>query len=143
MNIQGWWDLRNILGKATITALNALQLFSWPHLCWEDPWTVLPWLPQLTEKPERVFDATGIRVKAQIINKCRNKMTQKGIYNVRDPPWEGDLKNKKENIVAIWVVSISNRNQFIQAWPPRTEGPLIIEPLICVWLPFNLILTVI
>ena len=78
--------LRNILGKVTITALNALYLLSWPHLCWEDPWTVLPWLPILTAKPERVFDGTGIRVKAQIINKCRNKMTQGRIYNVRDPP---------------------------------------------------------
>ena len=27
-----WWDLRNILRKAATTALNALQLLSWPHL---------------------------------------------------------------------------------------------------------------
>ena len=28
MNFQGWWDLRNILEKVAITALNALQLLS-------------------------------------------------------------------------------------------------------------------
>ena len=113
INVQGWWNLINILGKAATTALNVLQLLSWPHLCWENPWTVLSWLPQLTEKLEKVSDRICTQVKAQMINKCRNKMTQGGIYNVRDPPWEGDWKNKKKNTVAIWVVSISNWNQFI------------------------------
>ena len=28
MNIQGQWDLKNILGKVATTALNALQLLS-------------------------------------------------------------------------------------------------------------------
>ena len=27
--------------KAATTALNALQLLFWPHLCGENPWTVL------------------------------------------------------------------------------------------------------
>ena len=40
--------------KTAITALNALQLLFWPHLCREDLWTVLPWLPQLTEAKEGV-----------------------------------------------------------------------------------------
>ena len=37
-------------------------------------------------KLERVSDGTGTQVGAQIINKCKTKMTQKGLYNVRDPP---------------------------------------------------------
>ena len=36
-------------------------------------------------KPERVSDGTGTQVKAQMINKCRVKMTQNELYNVRDP----------------------------------------------------------
>ena len=41
--------IQNIQGKSATTTLNALQLLFWPHLCGEDPWTVLSWLPQLTE----------------------------------------------------------------------------------------------
>ena len=37
-------------------------------------------------KPERVFDGIGTQVRAQMINKCRIKMGQREIYNVRDPP---------------------------------------------------------
>ena len=36
-------------------------------------------------KPERVSDGIGTQVSAQMINKCRVKMAQKGLYNVRDP----------------------------------------------------------
>ena len=37
-------------------------------------------------KPKRVSDGTGTQVRAQMINKCRIKMAQKELYNVRDPP---------------------------------------------------------
>ena len=37
-------------------------------------------------KPERVSDGTGTKVRAQMINKCRIKMVQRELYNVRDPP---------------------------------------------------------
>ena len=37
-------------------------------------------------KPKRVSDGTGTQVKAQMINKCRIKMVQRELYNVRDPP---------------------------------------------------------
>ena len=41
------------------------------------------------KKPKRVFDRTGTQVRAQMINKCRIKMVQRGLYNMRDPPWGG------------------------------------------------------
>jgi len=37
-------------------------------------------------KPKRVSNETGTQVKAQIINKCRIKIFQNELYNVRDPP---------------------------------------------------------
>ena len=37
-------------------------------------------------KPNGVSDGTNTRVGAQIINKCRIKIVQKGLYNVRDLP---------------------------------------------------------
>ena len=46
-------------------------------------------------KPNGVSDGTNTRVGAQIINKCRIKIVQKGLYNVRDLPWMEDRKNHR------------------------------------------------
>ena len=35
-------------------------------------------------KPERVSDRIGTQVRAQMINKCKIKMAQREIYNVKD-----------------------------------------------------------
>ena len=37
-------------------------------------------------KLERVSDRTSTQIVAQMINKCRIQIVQKGLYNVRDPP---------------------------------------------------------
>ena len=37
-------------------------------------------------KPKNVSNGTSTQVRAQMINKCRMKMIQKELYNVRDPP---------------------------------------------------------
>ena len=37
-------------------------------------------------KPKRVSEGTGTQVRTQMTNKCRIKMVQRDIYNVRDPP---------------------------------------------------------
>ena len=37
-------------------------------------------------KSEKVSDGTGTQVKAQMINKCRMKIIQRELYNVRDLP---------------------------------------------------------
>ena len=73
------------------------------HLCREDPWTVLPWQPQLTEGKKGVFDGTSTQVATQMIDKCRVKRVQEGLYNKKDPQWGGDRKNSRKNTVAIFV----------------------------------------
>jgi len=40
-------------GMVAATTFIAPHQTLWPHLCWENPWTVLSWLPQLTEDWER------------------------------------------------------------------------------------------
>ena len=37
-------------------------------------------------KSERVSDRTGTQGRAQMIDKSRDKIIQRKIYNVRDPP---------------------------------------------------------
>ena len=38
------------------------------------------------KKPKRVSDMTDTQVRSQMINKCKVKMVQRELYNVRDFP---------------------------------------------------------
>ena len=49
-------------------------------------------------KPKKVSDGTGTQVRAQMINKCRIKMVQRGLYNMKDPPWGGGPE-KTEKVI--------------------------------------------
>ena len=46
-------------------------------------------------KPKKVSDGTGTQIMTQMFNKCRVKMVQGELYNVRDPPRGGDQRNKE------------------------------------------------
>ena len=70
-------------------------------------------------KPNRVFDGTGTHVRAQMINKCRIKMIQRELYNVRDLPWEMGEK-EKENTVAIKFVPALYLVDLYEKSPPQT-----------------------
>ena len=52
-------------------------------------------------EPKRVSDGTNTQVRAQIINKCRIKMVQRGLYNVKDPPWEKEEKTVNKSIIEL------------------------------------------
>ena len=67
-------------------------------LMWRKPLNNVVLTTTIHRKPGKVSDGTSTQVKAQMIDKCRIKMIQKKIYNVRDPPWKGDRK-KKERIL--------------------------------------------
>ena len=47
-------------------------------------------------KPKRVSDGTSTQVRVQMINKCRNKMNQGGLYNMKNPPWERRRENGRQ-----------------------------------------------
>ena len=53
------------------------------------------------KRPERVSDETNTQEVAQMTNKCRIKIVQKELYNVRDPSWTEDRKIIEESTVAI------------------------------------------
>ena len=53
------------------------------------------------KKPKRESDGISTQVVAQMINKCRIKIVQKELYNVRDPLWIEDQKFIKESTVVI------------------------------------------
>ena len=57
-----------------------------------------------------MVDGTSTQVKVQMINRCRVKMSQKGLYKLRDSPQNGDPEKKKkkeekgENICIICIL---------------------------------------
>ena len=50
------------------------------------------------KKSKKVSDGTGTQVRAQMINKCRIKMIPRELYNVRDPPYPENQKNRKRTL---------------------------------------------
>ena len=58
------------------------------------------------KRPERVSDGTNTQVVVQMIDKCRIKIIQRELYNVRDPPWMRDQKRERERTIAIKIVFV-------------------------------------
>ena len=62
------------------------------------------------KKPGEVFDGTGTQVISQTVNKCRVKMIQRELYNVRNPLSEEDQRNSRKETIAIYFVIVLNQN---------------------------------
>ena len=67
---------------------------------WRRPLNSAALINATHRKPKRVSDRTGTQVRVHMINKCRIKMAQSGLYNGRDPPWEKDWRRKEKNTIA-------------------------------------------
>ena len=52
---------------------------------WKRPLNSIALAITTHRKLEEVSDKTGTQVKAQMIDKCRVKMVEREVYNVRDP----------------------------------------------------------
>ena len=53
------------------------------------------------KRPERVSDETSTQVVAQMTYKCRIKIVQEELYNVKGPSWIGDKNFTEESTVVI------------------------------------------
>ena len=62
---------------------------------WRRPLNSTVLATTIHRKPKRVSDETSTQVRAQMINKCRIKMVQNELYNVRDLPRGGDERNRE------------------------------------------------
>ena len=63
------------------TAVTFLTAFMWRR-----PLNSVALATTTHRKPKRVFNGICTQVKAQMVNKCRIRMVQRELYNVRDPP---------------------------------------------------------
>ena len=48
-----------------------------------------------------------------MINKCKIKIVQRELYNVRDPPWKRDWKFVRKRTIAVWIIAVTIFNQYI------------------------------
>ena len=64
--------------------------------------------PQLTEGQRGVSDEISTQVATQMIDKCRIKIVQEGLYNRKDLPGIGDQKGEKENTLAIQIAFVTH-----------------------------------
>ena len=98
-------------------------------------------------KPKRVSDGIGTQIRAQMSNKCRIKIVQRELYNVRDLPWGRDRKKRKrpkkekENTVTIKIILVFSLVGLYL--PPRTVNWFKSVLLVLVWSSFKSILAVV
>ena len=74
------------------TAVTFLAAFMWRR-----PLNSVALATTTHKRPNRVSNGTCTQVKAQMVNKCRTRIVQRELYNVRDPPWGGDQKKKEKH----------------------------------------------
>ena len=87
---------------------------------WKRPLNSIALATTTHRKPKRVSDGTNTQVRAQMTNKYRIKMVQRELYNIRDPPWGGDRK-KKRNTVTIKNQTCNRASRLIyRNQSPRT-----------------------
>ena len=53
---------------------------------WKRPLNNVALATATHRRPQRVSDGTDTQVRAQMVDKCRIRMVQRELYNVRDPP---------------------------------------------------------
>ena len=71
----------------------------------------------------KVADRTSTQVKIQMINRCRVKMSQKGLYRLKDSPQKnggGKRGKKKERTFVSFVSCLAN---LYERRPPRIRIP--------------------
>ena len=56
----------------------------------------------------KVADGTSTQMKVQMINRCRVKISQKGLYKLKDSPQKKKRKKKKERTFVSSVSCLGN-----------------------------------
>ena len=76
------------------------------------------------KRPGKVADGTSTQVKIQMINRCRVKMSQKGLYGLKDSPQKkgGGKRGKKKE--RTFVSSVSCLANLYERRPPRIQIPV-------------------
>ena len=78
-------EIQKYLGKSYCHRIKCIAATFLAPFMWRRPLNSVIMATTTHKKSERVSDGIGIQVAAQMINKCRIKMFQRELYNVKDP----------------------------------------------------------
>ena len=78
-------ETQKYLGESYCHRIKCIAATFLASFMWRRPLNSVTLVTTTHRKLERVSNGTGTQVKAQMINKCRIKMFQWKLYNVRDP----------------------------------------------------------
>jgi len=79
-------EAQKYLGESCCHRIRCMTATFLPAFMWRRSLNSVILATTTHRKPERVSDGIGTQVEVQMINKCRIKIFQKELYNVRDPP---------------------------------------------------------
>ena len=105
------------------TALNAETTILLATFMWRRRLNSVALANAIHRRPGKVADRTSTQVKIQMINRCRVKMSQKGLYRLKDSPQKkggGKREKKKERT---FVSSVSCLANLYERRPPRIRIP--------------------
>ena len=69
--------------------------------------------------PGKVADGTSTQVRVQMINKCRVKRNQKGLYKVGDSPQKAGGKKERKNFGIIQITLVFCLGNLYERMPSR------------------------
>ena len=89
------------------TALNAKTTILLATFMWRRRLNSVALANAIHRRPGKVADRTSTQVKIQMINRCRVKMSQKGLYRLKDSPQKngGGKRGKKKERTFVSFVS--------------------------------------
>ena len=78
-------ETQKYLGESCCHRIKCIVTTFLAAFMWRRPLNSVTLVTTTHRKAERLSDGTGTQVEAQMINKCRIKMFQRDLYNVRNP----------------------------------------------------------
>ena len=86
-----------------ITTLNAVTATLLVTFMWRRRLNSVTLANATHRRPGKVADGISTQVRVQMINRCRVKMSQKGLYKLRDSPQKGERK-RREHLYHLYPV---------------------------------------
>ena len=106
MNVRDRMGAEKYLKKSCYHRIECSVANSLAAFMWRRPLNSVALAITTHRRPRRVSDGTSTQVVAQITNKCRIKIVQEELYNVKDPPWIEEREREKEKTVAFKIVFV-------------------------------------
>ena len=101
------------------TALNAETATLLAAFMWRRRLNSITLANATHRRPGNVADGTSTQVKVQMINRCKEKMSQKELYKLKDSPQKAGGKKERKNFGIIQITLVFCLGNLYERMPPR------------------------